>query len=555
MSSLFKRQRKYWFAAALLAPLLLVLAGCSSLPTDLQTRTDTLSSQLSDAKGVIEANEKEFNSKLKEQRYSFIADYTKEQQHADVFDKASAKLNEAQKSYDERVKPLQDNFDEPKRAELETAFGDTEALLAEANTLAADPLLWLDRVAQTKEQPSAFVEAARKASNAMVADYALLETETLATSQSYPTQVTVIDMAVKPLDDARGSAVDALSTADAELAKANPNYAVLATDLTKIDQLSTSYVEGAKALRADIATLPSSETHTLLDLRVDSFVETSRTSWDEYLDYPDEHDYEFTANLVKPETATYFADRVGEIAGEVTPGWGSSEFRLVSGIDAKYWDDLKIDPMADFPGDDNMAEIYIDAIDDTYCQKIKVLRDGVSDSSGRPDPAANYCSQYDTPSEIADGIYWVDADEFNAEAIGMDIYSKAYGDFASQASTAATPPGMAYVGDPTTGEWREDSNGNSFWHYYGQYLFFNQLIGGPNSYHYRSEYDTWNRGYRYNNQPYYAGTSSTPRYGAHSPQVSSRFAGSAYVGTGLNTATVRNAGPAARAGGPGNGGK
>lgn len=536
-----------------MVPLLLILAACSSPPADLQERSDGVSQQLTTTQETIDANKKEFNSLLKGDDYSFMSDYTEEQLHKDRFGEASAKLKEASATYEERVKPLLGTgYEDSKRAELETALADVEKLVTEANALAADPVMWLARVADTKDNASTLVEKARTASNAMVTDLALFGEEIMPVVQAFPAQDVRIATMDADLDQMKSSALDALADADAELAKTRPNYALLATSLTDIEGLSKSYADASGTYRADIATLTDTETHTLLDIRVDSFLEVSRTSWDENSDAFTDTDYEYDLGLTDQEAATYFADKIGQVVA-FDSYWGG--FELSDGIDKEMWDKLKIDPAAEWPGWHNMAEYYIDGLEDVYCQKLKVLNNGEPDASGRPDPAQNYCSQYDTKSEIANGIYWIDAEELNAEAIGMDIYSKAYGDFADQATTAATPPGMAYVGDPATGEWREDSNGNSFWYYYGQYAFFSQLIGGPNSYHYRNEYDTWNRDYRRQNEAYYATAGGTPRYGAHSPQVSSRFPNSTYVKSGLVVATVRNAGPAARAGGPGNGGK
>lgn len=547
------RTRRKWFLGALLVPLALLLAACSGAPADLQTRSDAAHQRFETTKETIAANKKEFNSLLKDERYVFIAEYTDEQQHKDRFKQASSKLKEAETVYTEKVDPLLGmSYEESKRSALETSLAEVETLLAEADALAADPKAWLDRVAQTREQTSTLVGNARDVSNAIVADLALLENDAAASSQSFPAQATTIATKVAPLTTTRDSALATLSAVDTEVAKPKPNFAVVATGLMDIEGLNTSYDEASKKLRSDLGDLTVAETHTVLDFRVDSFLDVSRTSWDENSDAFTDHDYEYDLGLTDQEAASYFADKIGQVVA-TDAYWGG--FGLASGIDQKMWDKLKIDPAENWPGGHNTAEYYIDGIEDNYCQKVKVLRDGEPDSSGRPDPAANYCSQYDTPSDLAKGIYWEEVDEFNAEAIGMDIYSKAYGDFTEQATTSATPPGMAYVGDPSTGEWREDSNGNSFWYYYGVYSFYSNLIGGPYPYHYRSEYDTWNRSYRYDNKPYYATTNGTARYGANSPQVGTRFPNSAFVKSGLDTATVRNAGPAARTDGPGNGGK
>jgi len=54
--------------------------------------------------------------------------------------------------------------------------------------------------------------------------------------------------------------------------------------------------------------------------------------------------------------------------------------------------------------------------------------------------------------------------------------------------------GSEYVGNSNYGEWRTNSNGNSFWHWYGQYAFFSMMFGNRPVY-----YDSW----AYNRRPSY----------------------------------------------------
>jgi len=53
--------------------------------------------------------------------------------------------------------------------------------------------------------------------------------------------------------------------------------------------------------------------------------------------------------------------------------------------------------------------------------------------------------------------------------------------------------GSEYVGNSNYGQWRVNSSGNSFWHWYGQYAFFSAMFRGP------VYYDTWS----YNRRPSY----------------------------------------------------
>lgn len=80
--------------------------------------------------------------------------------------------------------------------------------------------------------------------------------------------------------------------------------------------------------------------------------------------------------------------------------------------------------------------------------------------------------------------------------LGMTIFSKKDGVETADSS----PPGYNYVGDKRYGEWRNDSSGNSFWVFYGQYALLSHLLGGGPIY--RRDYDTY-RTNRSQGRPYY----------------------------------------------------
>jgi len=58
-------------------------------------------------------------------------------------------------------------------------------------------------------------------------------------------------------------------------------------------------------------------------------------------------------------------------------------------------------------------------------------------------------------------------------------------------------PGSYLIGNPAYGTYRQDSNGNSFWHWYGQYAFFSSLFSGPRYHSGPIYYDNWNSNPRY----------------------------------------------------------
>ncbi len=75
-------------------------------------------------------------------------------------------------------------------------------------------------------------------------------------------------------------------------------------------------------------------------------------------------------------------------------------------------------------------------------------------------------------------------------------------------------PGSYLVGNPSYGQWKQDSSGGSFWEFYGQYRLFSDLLGGPGYYGGRIGYDDWNSSPRYS---YYRDYGSD-LYGSRSDQ-------------------------------------
>ena len=543
--------------ATVVATLLLILAGCSSVPDQLQATVKDLPNQIENGRKAVDAAQQVYGEQMKDAKYGFTASYTPEQMHVNLFNTARVNLDEAETLYEKGVKPLYDKYTAEDQARLEAAVEQVRGLIKQADTNAKDPSQWAETVAQVKDNPAQTVQTATDQAAALESSFATLNKYAEAAAKDFPQQKDKITEKIVPLRKLQETTATALTTLQQESKAATPNYAVMAEQAKTVQTATTQFASQSKTLGNELEGLSVSETHTLIDVVVDSTLYLTRTSWDENTDWDTDTDYEFPPISVDMETADYFAQFPSDqvLATYNAKFLGGYQLTL-KGVDQAQWDKLKLDPGQNWPADnDNASEIYMDGLEDTYCHKIKVLRDGKPDASARP-TSDDACMQYNTPEEVANGIYWEESDDLLAEAIGMDIYTKAYGDFPEDAIEVATPPGISYVNDPSTGEWRTDSTGHSFWYYYGQYRFFNDIIGGPYPYYYRSEYDTWNRDYRHSGKPYYMpDASGTPRFGGKSPLVVARFPNSHYNKSGLKDATVRNSGPVSRSGGPGGGGK
>lgn len=96
----------------------------------------------------------------------------------------------------------------------------------------------------------------------------------------------------------------------------------------------------------------------------------------------------------------------------------------------------------------------------------------------------------------------------NQENLGMELVAKGPD---GKISKIPAPPGYAnYVGNDKYGSWQTNSSGQSFWAFYGQYMFMSSMFHMATAPVYRSGYNTYRNDY-YGRRPYY-GTSSSGGY-------------------------------------------
>ena len=103
--------------------------------------------------------------------------------------------------------------------------------------------------------------------------------------------------------------------------------------------------------------------------------------------------------------------------------------------------------------------------------------------------------------------------------LGMVIASKTPD---GQITDTPYPPGYQYVGNPRYGRWATDSRGNSFWEFYGKWMFLSSMFnmfGGPI---YRYDYDDYRRSYR-RGQPWFGKNKQYGTYGKYTKQTHKSF--------------------------------
>jgi hypothetical protein len=164
-----------------------------------------------------------------------------------------------------------------------------------------------------------------------------------------------------------------------------------------------------------------------------------------------------------------------------------------------------------------------------YDQKIKTVRTMVADATGKAAGA--------TTSDEK----WVDVSKAQYQAmekdLGMAVEHKPAGKYDTESERVAQPAGFAYMAPPGQsnqyGHW-EQSNGTSFWVFYGQYALMRDLLFN-HSYRpleYREYHDYYT--YRQRNETYYGRDSATqaPKYGTAGTATQEHYSGSTFAKSG-----------------------
>ncbi len=107
----------------------------------------------------------------------------------------------------------------------------------------------------------------------------------------------------------------------------------------------------------------------------------------------------------------------------------------------------------------------------------------------------------------------VSPDYFNRhiDNMGMTIVTKINGTVDKE---KVSPPGYnQYVGNEKYGQWRQNSDGTSFWEFYGKYAFLRSILGFGYSPIYYGGWNDYRRNYYPYGRTYYGTSSRGNRYG------------------------------------------
>lgn len=465
--------------------------------------------------------------------FVWLKPYAEREDWTKSFTEASVEVAAARKLFDTDVQTLLDANRKKDGPQVNGLLNRIRLKLKHAHEKARVPGQRIAVLVTARDSAPQWMEASRSAFTKADATTRALDRHLAVVKKKYPDKKEDIDTRFSAADSATLAASENRMRMEHEFAKIDRNevvdYAAFADSYKEVLARTKSLHEQDKALRSRVSELDKSYSKTLIDMRVDCFVTIGRASWDDYSDWDSSPDYTYPAASVPCATAEYF-DGIGE--GTVATHRGPK-------VDQGHWSKLGIDLKASWYSGDNAAEYWVHDVPMKYYHRYTVTTNA---SSKDTDWVTVSAELYDE--------YWDD--------LGMDILSKPYGEYEEDAEDTAAPPGMAYVDNPQYGEWQQDSSGNRFWAFYGQYMFMSHLIG-PSPYYY-SSYHNYHTNYRGHSAYYGVDRSGSRRFGASgtATRSNSRYSKSTFTSRGgfkRAPSSVRGAGATSRGGGPGGGGK
>lgn len=524
--------------------LALALGGCS-LPEHVAKRAQTAKI---DAERVRQTYASElgrftaWSSSLEGAR--FASTFAREDWKKKYFETADQNLKAAEQRVKDEVTPLLSANRKSDQVKLEAAA------------------IGVDLKVKAAQKALANYQSRKKALEGVAANLPKLLVEAEATTTEIDGYVKGFDTAVKAAvgefqeraEDIRGLTPQLTSTRDTakkllmlakeESAQASPDYGHIIDALAGITNAHATAKKYVGEQTNRLGELRESYSKTLVDMRVDYYATVSRITWDEDSDWDTEQNHTYQPVKVTQEVHNLLSD----------PQWDNNPiaegrrgiYAVLGGMKLSVkdtaWNGLGLDPWQSAPFGDDHAQYYADT-SEKYFHKYQIVKNGVVQNTD-----------------------WIEVNEKTFDSLeefqGMDVESKPFGAFASEILTVPAPMGMAYVGNPAYGTWKQDTSGNRFWEFYGRYALMRDLMGGHTYSH--SEWENWRSEYR-GKKPYLGkddryGTGGTftqshPTLSQTHYAKTTRARPSANAGGASVSTATRGKGAAFRGGGPGGAGK
>lgn len=527
------------------------LTACSGLPDSQVRKAEKIPDRLAQQEKILSQGQAYLAGLEASGDWPFLKPYNEKENWSQFNDAAVKELEDAKNLYSTEIVAMLDRDDPAESIPFQDLLNQFDRHLTKSTQFSRDAKERADFLLEVRDNAPGIHRQADIEYDQIVDVQKVLAAKANTLIKKYPQKKDDIESRLAASVDIVKNGESAISQVNAEYSKSeNRNYALFGDESIKVTNALQNIQRYASETSSKLDELDRSYVKVLADQRVDNYVVIGRANWCESDWCGEGSEVRYPPVKVDEETFEYYdALRINVIATN-RPGWGGDKFKLY--IPASRWKALDIDPR--WRWSDDYADYWVDnTYSNTFHKYIEIVDNEIKETEWVKVDEKSFWNHYDN--------------------LGMAILTKPYGMYEEEALNNAQPPGMATIATPTMvngqpvganqyGEWRHE-NGLSFWHYYGMYAVFRDVMI-PGRYSYRD----WS-GYRRTGagKPYYgereeygtfgSGTYSSPHYGnsdyakRNPDQVKAARTGK----YSRSDSSIRGVGASSRSRGPAGGGK
>lgn len=506
-----------------------ILSGCEGLPDNLVEEVERMEGKQERLERFIAQRKNELSELSKHNDSEFLMHYSQSEDWAQYFSIASAQLDKARNLYNNEITPFYDK-DDPKDSTSVFKLNKMHSEYMKNSNISTRYVN--ERIAfliESRDNASLIQEKAKQ----HLFEISRLQDELLIESKkaiaNFPNKSVDLESRQSLINDLAKIVEESNSQLNNEYNKRSNSsnefvdYAIIGEQGQLIEKKLTEATKQQKETKNKISQLEKSYVKVLADQRIEYFLTITRASWceGEYCGNGSETSY--SPIKVDSTVFEYFDSSQVATLATIRRGWGSETLKI--NVKKDMWKALSLNERYRWDRNHTDADYWIQKLYTKTFHKYVEIEDDQSKETGWQSVSETYfLKQYDN--------------------LGMAILTKPFGFYDEDAITDAQPVGMATIAEPVLkdgvasgsnqyGEWRQ-SNGLSFWHYYGMYHMYRGLVG-PSRY----GYNDWN-GYnsRHRGASYYGRNNRWGTFG------SSTYSNSRYQNSGFaraNSSTVYSA--------------
>ncbi|NQY95353.1 MAG: hypothetical protein HRT43_14400 [Campylobacteraceae bacterium] len=538
------------FKSILIFGVILLLSGCG-INERWKTESRVLKKELINAEKKVLNQIQKYKEFKNSSQYKDVEKYAKRENWEKHFEDTS-KLLKSSKELHIQIFKIVENDDEDEQEKLKKLNKILKTNIDKINTLSPYILKRIKLIKETKKTIDSLQQQALIGFEKTNQLYENTQEVFKKAKVDYPKKISNINEKEKKFNEMFLISEKNISLLKKEYNKTSSkrDYALYADTYESLSRNNQLIKVAHLSSNKKISELYQSYTRILTDIKIDNFVQVTRSTWNEYAEYGRDSIYKYPASKVSSKVYDYFYTlEIDNIAGYNSNFLANNRF--TPNIDFNMWNALKIS--SSISNYHNRGVWWVSKFGQKFYHKYTIIKNN---------------------EEIKTD--WIEVDNLtfdkNKANLGMEILSKPYGYYEDEKISTAAPAGMSAVGNSKYGEWRERRNTSTgmsglYWFFLPRYSYYNSY---GSSYYYQNDYRRYQDSRR-RNQSYYgsnyqygtwgSNTYSNNRYSSsHYAQSNAADVRASRNGKGSqqykrSTSSIRGTGSSSRGRGPGGGGK